>query len=539
MVAALATIANTAPKAQWVSAAPLWDAYESDPARMQSPALLRFASDTFMEDLDATLQRDPAGVSDLVAVPESFRARPTGASADWRPTLSQLKLYQPAHGHFYMVSASLVCRLAGLPDRTVDVAGGDKVSFVLRRIAQDGNEMAWTNDPASGKRWQELAADASGEFGNLAPFEELLPLFPMNFSVEGKRRRLHVGLVPTSSRETFQAAPALSPIQAVERDPATNQVKDPRMEEAETRFLARLDDWVEAPTSTNAVMRRGETEASLFLLLDFAEFLSFNLPALWQNIHSGTRPTTDPDRTALYDLLATSRVDNNTTWQQALRAVWDQAARITEAEPGLAPTNLSYNLNNSMLNAALVTSMRQALKRALGTYTPSSAPPSQPSPESVPVPKMGPADTLYVLRCVYQRPACGPLQPATDLLSKATRRFAIAPFFDFDAPARKVRISLPIDTSIAGLRKFDKNVAFMISDKLREQMSSITDLKKALDGELASEEGFDLGVICSFSLPIITICALVLLLIFVYVLNIVFWWVPFFRFCLPLGLKAK
>ena len=49
------------------------------------------------------------------------------------------------------------------------------------------------------------------------------------------------------------------------------------------------------------------------------------------------------------------------------------------------------------------------------------------------------------------------------MLSDASRPFAVASYFDLDAPARQVHVSLPIDTSIAGLRKAKKNVSFIIS----------------------------------------------------------------------------
>jgi hypothetical protein len=154
------------------------------------------------------------------------------------------------------------------------------------------------------------------------------------------------------------------------------------------------------------------------------------------------------------------------------------------------------------------------------------------------MPKLDPRPgTRYVLRCVFQRPNCGPLQP--DVVSDPTDAFEIAAFFDFDAPARPIRITMPIDTSIAGLRKYRKNVGFLISNKLRQQMESITDLKKALDGQLDQPPQFDLGTICSFSIPIITICALIVLVIFLILLNIVFWWLPFFRICFPIKLKAS
>ena len=77
----------------------------------------------------------------------------------------------------------------------------------------------------------------------------------------------------------------------------------------------------------------------------------------------------------------------------------------------------------------------------------------------------------------------------------------------------------------------------MMSNQLRAQMSRVGDAKKALNGELGAEQQFDLGVLCSFSIPIITIVALFLLMIFVVLLNIVFWWLPFFRICFPVNVR--
>src|SRR5438874_5421663 len=89
-------------------------------------------------------------------------------------------------------------------------------------------------------------------------------------------------------------------------------------------------------------------------------------------------------------------------------------------------------------------------------------------------PKLDPRpQTRYLVRCVYRRPCCGPLHP--DLLSDPSQPFAIAGFFDLDAPARPIQISLPIDTSVAGLRKAKKNVSFLISNQLRAQMGRVSD----------------------------------------------------------------
>ena len=50
----------------------------------------------------------------------------------------------------------------------------------------------------------------------------------------------------------------------------------------------------------------------------------------------------------------------------------------------------------------------------------------------------------------------------------------------------------------------------------------------------------DIGMICSLSIPIITICALILLIIIVSLLDFIFRWLPWFVVCFPLPrLRAK
>jgi hypothetical protein len=138
---------------------------------------------------------------------------------------------------------------------------------------------------------------------------------------------------------------------------------------------------------------------------------------------------------------------------------------------------------------------------------------------------------------VYRRPECGALCP--DVVSARSPTFRIASFFDLDAPSRTITIAMPVDTSIKDLRKLRKSVNFMLSNELRQQMNRVTSLKDALDGKFADAASVDLGLICSFSIPIITICALLVLMIFISLLNIVFWWSPFLKICFPIGLKAK
>ena len=152
----------------------------------------------------------------------------------------------------------------------------------------------------------------------------------------------------------------------------------------------------------------------------------------------------------------------------------------------------------------------------------------------------------FVIRCVFERPNC--LPAITAQLSEPTPPFQLAGFFDPDAPARPIRIALPIDTTPAGLRKFDKNTAFMISDVLCGQIKrakglGLVDLvlsvlpwpfHKNLDLPDNGPCENNIGLICSLSIPIITICALILLMIIVSLFDIIFKWMPYFILCFPL-----
>ncbi|GJH13043.1 hypothetical protein CBA19CS11_29415 [Caballeronia novacaledonica] len=182
--------------------------------------------------------------------------------------------------------------------------------------------------------------------------------------------------------------------------------------------------------------------------------------------------------------------------------------------------------------------------------------------ERVPEPtlaSMQPADmreAWYVMRLVYERPDCLPFHGT--VMSAATQPFRMAGFFDPDAPARPIRIGLPVDISPAGLRKFDKNAVFMMSDMLCGQVDRMKgmgladlvlsvlpwpfhkDLNIPEKGDCKTGDGISLGVMCSLSIPIITICAMLLLIIIVTLLDFIFRWIPYFIVCFPLpGFKGR
>jgi hypothetical protein len=555
---------TVAPAVQWVTGEPLWPAAAravtegGDQLAFRRPALLRFGSDSFMQDLAQVLQDNPGALEDYRAKPVSFRVPPPGAPEGWTPTPFRLKLYQPLHGDFNLVAASLVCRMRGMPDRAVSPADEERVAFVLRRVGlpgtgvPSGQELAWSADPArpGKKAWLPIP---DGREGTVAAEEDLLPMFPVLFHDGGRARRLLVGLVPVSSGETYRSAGRLEPFPPITPGPGTpagRPEQDPRWDELDQTVIDPLDALIDITVFKNRAIQELR-EVSAFILLDFADFLVRHVPVVWNGLERNARPA--PSAAGqLFQALVSPAPSTGFSWRGPLLDVWSKRmALMGESDGDFVPT---ANLRDSGLPPRLssqgdapgTSSLQGLVRAALPAATPAAV---TGTPPDLPVPKIDPTgQATYRIRCLYRRPRCAPVPQArvavplnafTDVVSASSDDFAIAALFDPDAPARDIRIPLPIDTSVRDLRKFRKNVGFVISNQLRGQMNRVTDLKKALDGDLGSAETWDLGMICQFSIPIITICALIILIVFLFLLNIVFFWLPFFKICLPVPVRSK
>lgn len=282
----------------------------------------------------------------------------------------------------------------------------------------------------------------------------------------------------------------------------------------------------------------------------------FNLRDALQEIRGGLKKDSPTIAKSIEDSLETlvTPYDRNpstgtTPWPGFLFPLADPQADgpLPPTKPGISLSTNPDPLVAARTNAQMRVDYLVALiEAALPVEVPAKTPP--PLIAAQPVMRID-ALTYFVIRCVFERPNCGPLQPM--VISDPTEPFLMAGFFDPDAPARPIRIGLPVDTTPAGLRKFDKNTAFMISDVLcgqidRAKQLGLGDLvrsvlpwplHKDLDvpdkGPCTDDTGFSLGMICSLSIPIITICALILLMIIVNLLDIIFHWVPYFIMCLP------
>lgn len=114
--------------------------------------------------------------------------------------------------------------------------------------------------------------------------------------------------------------------------------------------------------------------------------------------------------------------------------------------------------------------------------------------------------------------------------------FTIAPWYEAGAAA-PVLVPLPdlMDPNI--LKKLKPNAAFAVPKNIFNMLNA-NDPKKLADGEgKDSPNGLNLDWICGFSIPIITICAFIVLSIFLSLFDIVFRWMLFIKICIPIPRK--
>lgn len=549
------------PLVTWLAPHPLWRAIP--PALMSSyrgrPFILRFASDRFMDELLAVLETGQADrLQDYVAQPETWRVADVGldpVTVDRRPPGTPFKLYQPAHLRFYLVAGALACRIPGLPDRAVE-AGRQETAFFVRRRLEGSDEYGFASGistaPAdlAGSSPHYQATDGARGWQRLANpnitllmDEERFPLFPLSFPLAGATRRMLAGVVPVGSHESM---PGVAPSHAESALPGS----DPRPILFEQQVVVPVQH-IHAVSYSGDSERRQVEHALAVALLDLVDAIRRYVPApLYDDIMDAGRADLDADvsrygqaealagliRGATFPPPPSGSAPTLTTILRLLR-LQDGQIRFElrpedeiSALPGLSAWHLQTSKPGFLATwSALVEdapSIRSAYEAALTQpYDPATAPSELTTYPDMP--QLAGAEQ-YVLRLVYERPQC-----RLPVLSRPTRPFAIAPFFDPDAPLRRATVVLPTDTSTEGLKLHGQGVSFLLSDQLRRQMDRVRGLKELIDQDLADERGLELGLICSFSVPIISICALILLLVMVSLLNIIFWWLPFFKICRP------
>lgn len=682
-------VTSTKPDTFWMKPAPLWasgleECAISGKAQSQPPLILRFVTDSFMDEFNDLLTTDPERLAEYRAQPETWRGftRPNPPEKEPAPmasplrrfglelpfkkkakkvtasaaaSSSPLKLYQPAQQRFYLVTSSLICDSECLPDRPVNPGQQERVGFVIRRLWPATKSKPEEDLGFPDSTWKEHAfiAQEDGAFHwnlvedrdrqGLQKNEEMLSMFPVSYAsgchIHG--RRVLAGLIPVGRREAYMGAMALStPAESSGAvTPLTarkvlfrTQVSEPWKALVDTAVA--FDDMLhsgDSPSEGESKERLKQSREQIqtiswLTLADLRRFLEDYNQTVWAQVAAKTPGALTGAKLELYDALLAVRLDTTLadeltanmvagspqqtveTLADALRQMGpsvvnkmessyeqfvfgkenpnypaflfplvdlknvasDMGERLPSPLAGFSTSvtpddcggcNDDFDVNGITPTVASIIGMElksKIDKLAALVVCAMDDKPAAGEPV-VPLAAMQTADLRegwFVIRCVYIRPLC-PVHTTTDTVSLPSEPFQMAGFFDPEAPARPVRIGLPLDTTPSGLRKFSKNTAFVISDVLCGQIKRIKGITfgdmvlsvlpwpfhKNLPGGSGGpckRGGVSMGMICSLSIPIITLCAFILLMVMVTLFDFIFRWLPYFFICFPVpGLRAK
>lgn len=496
---------------RWVVGGALWPEalVPASLVPIARPILVKLQGDRFIERLNTLLAGDDAG---RTATLKELQVRDDPASPP--------RLFQPAHGHYTVVMASLVCTLPGLPEHAVGPR--DSVAFVVRRLGERG-EYAWIPKLSplgtpDGGTWHPIAlAELARVQQCQGVDEELLPLFPVMWSDAGRMRRSWSGVVPVSARERYEGgAVALDVLPASGAPQFWQDTLEARCFAVIAGLQLAHAQNAALPASQRRDLSATEESATRFALLDLAELLTDRLGHGWIDASGAAASVSQ----VLNDTKIPHSDSGATSMRDAAAAALDHRAAliVSETWTGAPRCNFALLPELSAFRATLLA--RLALLVPGEAATPAEAVPNIPA-----------GGGTYVIRCVYRRPPCG--VRTSELLSEPTVPFRMAGFLDLDAPHRPTRISLPNDLSFANLRELKKSVGIVMSAAMRQKTEAAA-TKDIVDGKLRSVPASGLGWITLWSIPIITICAIVLMMIIAGLLNLVFWWLPFLRINIPI-----
>ena len=513
-----------------------------------------------------------------------------------------LKLYQAAHQRHYLICASLVHAGPGL----AEVEEGE-TAYVVRRLLPLGETSGVLLEHAFVEgRWRPVAAHDEHRCRRLMAGEECLPLFAVRYGGEcDVERRIHSAVLPLNRREQWLGAPVerASAMAAGDSTPGAEALL--LQAEVIAPWLALIEQaaWQGRTARMDFAGLEGDVEASerriyrsardviqtgsWYVLLDLARFLERHLPELWRALRDGGQ-VASAEAQAVLETLRSIVPRREAPVFQALAAhphftevpgsLAEALLRVRAAAPGLEsvdeplvcfdtreqplaldsrwpdfvfpltdPAAAVLQFPSAGEETAAVTALGEAIAALLPVRGDVSAGGGIPDDTE---------QARFIVRCVYRRAACGPLFPA--VVGAASEAFQIAPFFDPDAPARPVRIPMPMDISPAGLRKYQKNVGIVMSDMLCGRFKRMRklglvdlvlsvlpwplgrDLPASEDTACKDAQGGAMGMMLMISIPIVTLCALIVMTIFVALFDIIFRWLPYLFVWVPVpGLKAK
>jgi len=351
-------------------------------------------------------------------------------------------------------------------------------------------------------------------------------------------------MIPSARRDEFQIAPAdgSAPVDVPDDDPAFSN--DLRWQTLQATGLLGLinvcNRATQASDDTLIEVQAEIRDAIVYAVLDILEVLQQASFDHLLRAMQGESVSLTGEEQAVINHLQNADFDNGRDWIWVFENVLDAADDAFQIQnPRAALSTSAFDVTEiADIIRNLGVKDGAAFRNRLRDLLESDSTGATERPPGAPPAYTDLGDVHYIVRFIYHRPNCPPYPGRS--VSHPSRQFRFASYFDPDGPVRPLRVALPESTDLSTLRGTAKGVSFMFSQQLRQQVQRLQEATfEDLDnGDIEASGGISIGMICSLSIPIITICAMILLLVIVFLLNIVFWWLPFFKICFPIPQPA-
>jgi len=481
-----------------------------------------------------------------------------------------LKLFQPIQRQFHLALVEAWCDTPGTP--RIDPARVQAAGLVVRRLGSDGQAQGWMRsngrvrgwvplariggadaDPAAAHRLQRRLTGVADIDRALAGFsaaqpdhaldEDVVPLFiaPPEVCV-ASASTVYYGIVPTVSSELSDAAPLPSAAGGVDFGPASSAFRThlvAPLRGLETAFPFAGDTvaagWFDASEAPGDARPADVTSAQFSALKEPAEeddqptrpagqmrsflLLLRQLASEFNAFDGGAEA--QPVRSALSQVRLPLVLREGETQHRTVRAdqFLDQACKVLLKKEGIAGTLEMPERWPAMAPGdaqALAAALHGAMQARAASLLPQAGRYDEPG-------------ARYQVRAFVRIKPEGPC-PARVVWSQPSDPFVIAPWYETADARPPLQIPLPDASDRAMLRQLKPNVAFVVPPSMQNLLTG-----KAKDLMEGKGNMGSLGItwICGFNIPVITICAFIVLNIFLTLFNLIFGWLFFIKICVP------
>ena len=475
-----------------------------------------------------------------------------------------LKLFQPVQRQFHLALLEVWCDTPGTP--RLDPARIESAGFVVRRIGSSGQPEGWmrsngqvrgwvplsrvggaTGDPLAQHRLQRQltgVADIDRQLTGLrlAHTDQLLDEHTLALFVappdvcSDAAKTVFYGIVPTVSSEVSAAAPANAAAGAADFGPRSELFRAHLVEALRGDAMdlpfpgeAVAGGWFDASEMPSDTAPDGVSDAQFS---DIADVSSDNSRAMHRFILLLRQLASEfnafeaddasaPLRRALAGIALPLVLRNDETVQRTVPAdrFLGDACRILLMKENLAdPVEMPARW--PALDAVRANGLADAMSTALQART--AALLSQSGRYDEP-------GARYLVRAfvrIKPEAHC----PLRIVWSADSEPFVIAPWFENAEARPPVLIPLPDASDRDLLRQLKPNIAFLVPPSMHNLLSGKTRDLLGGKGKLGAT---GLTWICGFNIPAITICAFLVLNVFLTLFNLVFGWLFFIKICVP------